>query len=111
MKALLERLHELGYSNNMIFEYRSAEGRPERLLPLGHGARSRQPRRAGCGIRDPCGAGGEGSNHNHPDRSQGLQDGTSGGHRLAYHVTDMAAGGFEPSEEFERPCRPKAPPR
>ena len=36
MKALLERLHELGYSEgaNMIFEYRSAEGRPERLGPL-----------------------------------------------------------------------------
>ena len=36
MKALLQRLHELGYSEgaNMIFEYRSAEGRPERLGPL-----------------------------------------------------------------------------
>jgi putative ABC transport system substrate-binding protein len=36
MKALLERLHELGYSEgtNMIFKYRSAEGRPERLAPL-----------------------------------------------------------------------------
>jgi putative tryptophan/tyrosine transport system substrate-binding protein len=36
MKALLERLHELGYSEgtNLIFEYRSAEGRPERLAPL-----------------------------------------------------------------------------
>src|SRR5438876_6077060 len=33
MKALLEHLHELGYSEgrNMTFEYRSAEGRPERL--------------------------------------------------------------------------------
>jgi putative ABC transport system substrate-binding protein len=36
MKALLERLHELGYSEgkNMTFEYRSAEGRPERLSQL-----------------------------------------------------------------------------
>src|SRR5437763_10212112 len=36
MQALLQRLHELGYSEgaNMIFEYRSAEGRPERLGPL-----------------------------------------------------------------------------
>jgi putative tryptophan/tyrosine transport system substrate-binding protein len=36
MKALLERLHELGYREgaNLIFEYRSAEGRPERLAPL-----------------------------------------------------------------------------
>jgi putative tryptophan/tyrosine transport system substrate-binding protein len=36
MKALLERLHELGYSEgkNMTFEYRSAEGRPEQLAPL-----------------------------------------------------------------------------
>jgi putative ABC transport system substrate-binding protein len=36
MKALLQRLHELGYNEgaNMIFEYRSAEGRPERLGPL-----------------------------------------------------------------------------
>jgi putative tryptophan/tyrosine transport system substrate-binding protein len=36
MKALLERLHELGYSDgkNMTFEYRSAEGRPERLPQL-----------------------------------------------------------------------------
>jgi putative ABC transport system substrate-binding protein len=36
MTALLERLHELGYSEgkNMAFEYRSAEGRPERLAPL-----------------------------------------------------------------------------
>jgi putative ABC transport system substrate-binding protein len=36
MKALLQRLHELGYSEerNLIFEYRSAEGRPERLGPL-----------------------------------------------------------------------------
>jgi putative ABC transport system substrate-binding protein len=36
MTALLERLHELGYSEgkNMTFEYRSAEGRPERLAPL-----------------------------------------------------------------------------
>lgn len=36
MKPLLERLHELGYSEgrNMTFEYRSAEGRPERLPPL-----------------------------------------------------------------------------
>src|SRR5712671_4459040 len=36
MKAFLERLHELGYSEgtNLIFEYRSAEGRPERLVPL-----------------------------------------------------------------------------
>jgi putative ABC transport system substrate-binding protein len=36
MKALLERLHELSYSEgkNMIFEYRSAEGRPERLPQL-----------------------------------------------------------------------------
>jgi putative ABC transport system substrate-binding protein len=36
MKALLERLHELGYheGKNMAFEYRSAEGRPERLPEL-----------------------------------------------------------------------------
>ena len=36
MKPLLERLHELGYreGRNMTFEYRSAEGRPERLPPL-----------------------------------------------------------------------------
>jgi putative ABC transport system substrate-binding protein len=36
MQALLERLHELGYSEgrNMIFDYRSAEGHPERLAPL-----------------------------------------------------------------------------
>jgi putative tryptophan/tyrosine transport system substrate-binding protein len=36
MKALQERLHELGYSEgkNMTFEYRSAEGRPERLPQL-----------------------------------------------------------------------------
>src|SRR5713101_3081618 len=36
MKALLERLHELSYSEgkNMTFEYRSADGRPERLPPL-----------------------------------------------------------------------------
>jgi putative ABC transport system substrate-binding protein len=36
MKALLERLHELGYSEgtNLIFEYRSAEGRPDRLGQL-----------------------------------------------------------------------------
>jgi putative tryptophan/tyrosine transport system substrate-binding protein len=33
MQAFLERLHELGYSEgaNLIFEYRSAEGQPERL--------------------------------------------------------------------------------
>jgi putative ABC transport system substrate-binding protein len=36
MKALLERLHELRYSEgkNMTFEYRSAEGHPERLPQL-----------------------------------------------------------------------------
>src|SRR5262245_8026074 len=36
MKALRERLQELGYRDgeNMTFEYRSAEGRPERLKPL-----------------------------------------------------------------------------
>jgi ABC-type uncharacterized transport system substrate-binding protein len=36
MQALLERLHELGYSEatNMLFKYRSAEGRPERLASL-----------------------------------------------------------------------------
>jgi len=36
MKSLLERLHELGYSEgrNMTFEYRSAEGRPDRLSQL-----------------------------------------------------------------------------
>jgi hypothetical protein len=36
MQPLLERLHELGYSEgkNMTFEYRSAEGRPERLPSL-----------------------------------------------------------------------------
>jgi len=36
MRALLERLHELGYSEgtNMTFAYRSADGRPERLAPL-----------------------------------------------------------------------------
>lgn len=36
MKAMLERLHELGYSEgtNMIFDYRSAEGSPEQLGPL-----------------------------------------------------------------------------
>jgi ABC-type uncharacterized transport system substrate-binding protein len=36
MRALLERLHELGYSEgtNMTFKYRSAEGHPERLAPL-----------------------------------------------------------------------------
>ena len=36
MKPLLERLHELGYreGRNMTFEYRSAEGRPERLPHL-----------------------------------------------------------------------------
>ena len=36
MQALLEQLHELGYSQgkNMTFEYRSAEGHPERLPPL-----------------------------------------------------------------------------
>jgi putative ABC transport system substrate-binding protein len=36
MQALLQRLHELGYSEgtNMTFRYRSAEGHPERLAPL-----------------------------------------------------------------------------
>jgi putative ABC transport system substrate-binding protein len=36
MKALREHLHELGYGEgrNMTFEYRSAEGRPERLPQL-----------------------------------------------------------------------------
>jgi ABC-type uncharacterized transport system substrate-binding protein len=36
MAALLERLHELGYSerSNMRFAYRSAEGDPQRLAPL-----------------------------------------------------------------------------
>jgi putative ABC transport system substrate-binding protein len=36
MQALLDRLHELGYSEGktMTFAYRSAEGRPERLPPL-----------------------------------------------------------------------------
>ena len=36
MQPLLERLHELGYSEgkNMTFEYRSAEGCPERLPSL-----------------------------------------------------------------------------
>jgi len=36
MTALLERMHELGYSErtNMIFNYRSAEGHPERLAAL-----------------------------------------------------------------------------
>jgi putative ABC transport system substrate-binding protein len=36
MKALEERLHELGYveGRNMLFDYRSAEGRQERLAPL-----------------------------------------------------------------------------
>jgi putative ABC transport system substrate-binding protein len=36
MRALLERLHELGYheGSNLIFEYRSAEGNPERLGAL-----------------------------------------------------------------------------
>ena len=36
MKALVERLHELSYSEarNMTFEYGSAEGRPERLPQL-----------------------------------------------------------------------------
>jgi putative ABC transport system substrate-binding protein len=36
MQVLLERLRELGYSEgkNMTFEYRSAEGRPERLPQL-----------------------------------------------------------------------------
>src|SRR5262245_53186440 len=36
MKALLERLDELGYSEgkNLTFEYRSAEGHPERLTQL-----------------------------------------------------------------------------
>jgi putative tryptophan/tyrosine transport system substrate-binding protein len=36
MSALLERLHELGYreDTNMVFQYRSAEGSPERLAPL-----------------------------------------------------------------------------
>jgi putative tryptophan/tyrosine transport system substrate-binding protein len=36
MKALLERLHELGYAEgeNMLFEYRSAEDHPERLPDL-----------------------------------------------------------------------------
>ena len=35
-KPLLERLHELGYSDgtNMSFVYRSAEGDPKRLAPL-----------------------------------------------------------------------------
>jgi putative ABC transport system substrate-binding protein len=36
MQALLDRLHELGYSEdkNITFEYRSADGRPERLPQL-----------------------------------------------------------------------------
>jgi hypothetical protein len=36
MQPLLERLHELGYAEgkNMAFEYRSAEGHPERLSPM-----------------------------------------------------------------------------
>jgi putative tryptophan/tyrosine transport system substrate-binding protein len=36
MQALLQRLHELGYREgaNMIFDYRSAEGRPDRLRAL-----------------------------------------------------------------------------
>jgi putative ABC transport system substrate-binding protein len=36
VRPLLQRLHELGYSEgkNMIFEYRSSDGRPERLPQL-----------------------------------------------------------------------------
>src|SRR5215470_577471 len=36
MQPLLERLHELGYGEgkNMAFEYRSAEGHPERLSQI-----------------------------------------------------------------------------
>jgi ABC-type uncharacterized transport system substrate-binding protein len=36
MQLLLERLHELGYGEgkNMVFEYRSAEGHPERLSQM-----------------------------------------------------------------------------
>jgi putative tryptophan/tyrosine transport system substrate-binding protein len=36
MQAFLQRLHELGYREgaNLIFDYRSADGRPERLDPL-----------------------------------------------------------------------------
>src|SRR5262245_38469751 len=36
MRALLERLRELGYveGKNFKFEYRSADGEPERLAPL-----------------------------------------------------------------------------
>jgi putative ABC transport system substrate-binding protein len=36
MSAMLERLHELGYreDTNMVLQYRSAEGSPERLAPL-----------------------------------------------------------------------------
>ena len=36
MRAMVERLHELGYveGRNMTFDYRSADGQPERLRPL-----------------------------------------------------------------------------
>ena len=56
MQALVDRLHELGYSEgkNMTFEYRSAEGRPERLSQLALDTRASQARRADCGIGDPA---------------------------------------------------------
>jgi ABC transporter substrate binding protein len=34
MKMLLERLNELGYRENLIFEYRCAEGDRQQLAPL-----------------------------------------------------------------------------
>src|SRR6476661_4908300 len=59
MQPLLERLHELGYGEgkNMAFEYRSAEGHPERLSQMAREL-----------VRDSHGTGGESRHHHHPDR-------------------------------------------
>ena len=50
----------------MTFEYRSAEGHPERLPPLAMEPVSSRAGRADHGIGDPDGAGGQGSNYDHP---------------------------------------------
>jgi ABC-type uncharacterized transport system substrate-binding protein len=72
MKSFLERLNELGYREgyNMIFDYRSAEGVPERLPQLAADAVRASPDVLVTGFGTVV-KGGEGRNLDDPDRIYG----------------------------------------
>src|ERR1700738_815423 len=74
-KVFLQRLHELGYSEdkNMVFEYRSAEGQADRVPALAAELVRADPDVLVAGFGNGRGEGSRSRHETHPDRFHGCR--------------------------------------